>query len=515
MTWGSGGRRSISDHRKLNSRFRSSGSVTVFGIDLLHRSRGRRLLEWQMRLRRRCSSCCLAAAVAAASSVRVLGYTPRPMLASSTSKASMMLQHRAIDVTPTAGRRWQRIPVMSIDGQPQEQSKASKSPARVALFTALACASIMVSYADRSNLATAVIPMSQQFEWTKSFEGTVLSSFFIGYALTQMLGGWLADTYGGRNTLIFGLVAWSAFTIATPLAASMGAAPLIAARIGLGLGEGFAFPSIHAMIAEGVPPAKQSTVVGAVTAASYVGAALAFAASPTLARNYGWESIFYVFGGASLFLGPAWLLFQPTAQHPHQAPTAEEDDEQAAAGLILPRQIDSAAVSTSAAEAPPSPQQQQQLQQQQEGGGLIGELAWYCRRREVQAILLAQFTQSVGMSGLLRGALLALGSALSALTLGGVSVSHLDIAPSRAGLIFGAGNTAGTLAGLVAVPLSGWLVDTFHNWDLVLYMFSLSYVIGAVAWVAWVGGEEIEYPPQIGAGVKGSFAEHNARNTDL
>jgi hypothetical protein len=33
---------------------------------------------------------------------------------------------------------------------------------------------------------------------------------------------------------------------------------------------------------------------------------------------------------------------------------------------------------------------------------------------------------------------------------GGVSASHLDIAPRHAGVVFGVGNTAGTLAGLVA-----------------------------------------------------------------
>eukprot|EP00873_Tetraselmis_striata_P013139 jgi/Tetstr1/433403/TSEL_002398.t1 len=37
--------------------------------------------------------------------------------------------------------------------------------------------------------------------------------------------------------------------------------------------------------------------------------------------------------------------------------------------------------------------------------------------------------------------------------LGRVSVSHLDIAPRNAGLVFGAGNTLATLAGLLAEPL--------------------------------------------------------------
>jgi MFS family permease len=93
--------------------------------------------------------------------------------------------------------------------------------------------------------------------------------------------------YGGRYTLAAGLTAWSVFTLLTPAAAALGSAPLLAVRVALGLGEGFAFPSIHAMISEYVPAQRQATVVGAVTAASYGGAALAFGASPTLAQNYG------------------------------------------------------------------------------------------------------------------------------------------------------------------------------------------------------------------------------------
>jgi Major Facilitator Superfamily len=76
----------------------------------------------------------------------------------------------------------------------QSRSERGKGDAGgVLYFTGLSCATILISYADRSNLATAILPMSQQFDWSKSFEGTVLSAFFLGYALTQMLGGWLAD----------------------------------------------------------------------------------------------------------------------------------------------------------------------------------------------------------------------------------------------------------------------------------------------------------------------------------
>lgn len=53
-------------------------------------------------------------------------------------------------------------------------------------FTALASATILVSYADRGNLASAIVPMGEQFGWSPGFEGVVLSAFFLGYAATQV-----------------------------------------------------------------------------------------------------------------------------------------------------------------------------------------------------------------------------------------------------------------------------------------------------------------------------------------
>lgn len=60
---------------------------------------------------------------------------------------------------------------------------------KTATFTALASASILVSYADRGNLASAIVPMGEEFGWSPGFEGLVLSSFFVGYATTQVSFG--------------------------------------------------------------------------------------------------------------------------------------------------------------------------------------------------------------------------------------------------------------------------------------------------------------------------------------
>lgn len=48
-------------------------------------------------------------------------------------------------------------------------------------------------------MSIAIIPMSHQFGWNSSTAGLVQSSFFWGYALSQLPGGWLAKVFGGRS----------------------------------------------------------------------------------------------------------------------------------------------------------------------------------------------------------------------------------------------------------------------------------------------------------------------------
>ena len=71
-------------------------------------------------------------------------------------------------------------------------------PARYNII-ALAAAAVFICYMDRVIVSIAIIPMSADFGWTPEEQGRVLSSFFIGYLLTQVAGGWLAElaTAGG------------------------------------------------------------------------------------------------------------------------------------------------------------------------------------------------------------------------------------------------------------------------------------------------------------------------------
>ena len=143
------------------------------------------------------------------------------------------------------------------------------------------------------------------------------------------------DRIGGKPVLAAGVALWSLFTALIPPAATAGIAPLLATRVALGACEGVAFPSIHSLVSKHVPSSLQSSAVGIITAASYAGTAIAFYISPILIANFGWPSVFYIFGALGLLWLPIWL--------PMPLPPADR------AAAISSRGSSDAGVSTSSA----------------------------------------------------------------------------------------------------------------------------------------------------------------------
>lgn len=403
---------------------------------------------------------------------------------------------------------------------------------------------IMISYADRSNISVAIIGMARDFQWDKAFEGTVLSAFFGGYATTQLVGGQLADSLGAKWILAGGLSCWSLATALTPLAAASGAGPLLATRLALGLGEGVAFPAVHSAIAKLVPRSQQSSAVALVTAASYAGAGLAFLLVPGIVETYGWQVSFFGFGALALLWLPPWLARAPeTGRSPgvelsasltkNFSKTVEEllplvkTPEVLAIcvaqytngfglyGLLswLPSFF-SEQYGISLAELPALTTVPYVLQAAV--GLAVGGWADRAIARGVPVARLRKGLQTVGMivpaialllaaSPMTKdpntaGLLVDLGLAANALTLGAVSVNHLDIAPRHAGAIFGLGNTFATLAGLVSTPLTGAILDRTGSWEVVFAAITLHYVVGAGVFLFLAGDQPLPEDAREGAG---------------
>lgn len=75
------------------------------------------------------------------------------------------------------------------------------------------------------------------YNWDSETQGWILGSFFYGYILTQIPGGYLSGRFGPKWLLGFGILGTVVFTLLTPVAADLGASYLIAVRALEGIGE--------------------------------------------------------------------------------------------------------------------------------------------------------------------------------------------------------------------------------------------------------------------------------------
>src|ERR1700722_18496439 len=97
---------------------------------------------------------------------------------------------------------------------------AREWPRRYTVVVLFALATALC-YIDRVNISIAIIPLARAKGYDAAAKGVVLSSFFWGYLWLQMLGGWMADGFGGKRVLAAGVAAWSIATFLTPAAASI------------------------------------------------------------------------------------------------------------------------------------------------------------------------------------------------------------------------------------------------------------------------------------------------------
>jgi ACS family sodium-dependent inorganic phosphate cotransporter len=167
---------------------------------------------------------------------------------------------------------------------------------------------VVIGYTDRVNISVASVAMGQQFGWTQTTKGVVLSSFFVGYMLFMIASGWLAIRYGGKRVLTVAVTWWSVFTLLTPLAASISNSAVIAARIGLGLGEAAVFPASIEMLSRWAPAAERTRAIARLHTGIPVGQVVGFLTSGWLVGTYGWQLAFYAFGATGFVWVAVWLV---------------------------------------------------------------------------------------------------------------------------------------------------------------------------------------------------------------
>ncbi|MBS0394356.1 MAG: MFS transporter [Proteobacteria bacterium] len=184
-------------------------------------------------------------------------------------------------------------------------------------LVALAVLAMFLAYTDRVNIAVAAVAMRAELHFSQSTKGLVLSAFYVGYLLFQVAGGVLARRFGGKRVLAGAVAWWSLFTLLTPLAAAGSVALLLAARVGLGLGEAVLMPASYELFGRWVPAAERGRSIGRFLGGIPLGQIVGFATTGWLTARYGWPASFYVFGVLGLVWAAAWSV------HVHDDPASD------------------------------------------------------------------------------------------------------------------------------------------------------------------------------------------------
>ncbi|MEM8496395.1 MAG: ACS family MFS transporter [Pseudomonadota bacterium] len=409
--------------------------------------------------------------------------------------------------------------------------------ARVVFLTFLA---VFVCYIDRVNISVAIIPMAEDLNWDLQTQGLVLSSFALGYITLQIVGGRLADRYGGKAVLGIGVLVWSFFTIVTPPAAALGLTALLMVRILMGMGEAVTFPAFYSLYSKWIPLSERARAVGFSNSAIPVGTAFALIVTPIIVQQLGWQWAFYLFGSVGFFWYVFWHRMVTATPQEHPAITAEE----------LTHIESSIDINTSE----PSPHWTTFLRHRAVwaiavahfcnnwslyvlltwlptfvnkglgvdfasvgwvsmiphvtsfiGLNLAGNIADRLIKSGMPVIRVRKIMMTIGFGAItcalsvvgyaesawLAIGIMATGNFFAAAVTGGFSVNHMDIAPRHAGTLMGITNTAGTIPGIVAVYISGMILGATGSWTLVFQTAAGITFFGLIFFLLFARGEKI------------------------
>lgn len=412
-------------------------------------------------------------------------------------------------------------------------------------------------YTLRVNLSVAIVAMTKtypiigengtvhykrDFDWDSKQKGNILSSFFYGYILTPLFGGWLGAKIGGARVFGFGVLVTAVLSVLTPLAVSFGSYVLIAVRVIEGVFEGVTYPCIHAVWACWAPPQERTRLASFGFSGSFFGTVIAFPTCGFFANKLGWPSTFYIPGALAL----AWCLtwFICVKDDPEKDPWITENElkylkdtlgdvkntkivhpwkkfftSMPVWAIVCAHFCENWGFYTMLTQLPTF--MNDTLDFDIQAAGFLSALPYLVmsvtlqiagvfvdmlRKRRVftttqvrkifncgaflsQSIFmtLAAFSETAFLSVLF----ITLAVGLGAFSWAAFSVNHLDIAPQHASVLMGFSNTFATVSGILSPSVAGYIVQnkTKAEWRMVFFISSLIYLFGAIFYGIFASGE--------------------------
>ncbi|CAF3712782.1 unnamed protein product [Rotaria sp. Silwood1] len=410
----------------------------------------------------------------------------------------------------------------------------------------------LISFGIRCNMGVSVVAMTHneteklsngtvrliklaQFDWTPGIIGIVDSSFFWGYLVTQVPGGYLAAKFPANHVFGFALGISSFLNLFIPFAAKIHYGFVMILRILQGLVEGVTYPAAHGIWRWWAPPLERSTLATISFTGSYAGAVLGIPLSGILTEYLNWQIAFYFYGIIGIIWSIYWWHF--SYERPAIHPKISESER-----IYIEESIgESSSIANKTWVKPPwrsfftsmpvwaiivanfcrswsfylliNSQAEYFREALDYNVGkdpflaalphltmscivpFAGKLADYLRANYLSTTIVRKI-MNCGAIGALTIAVGFSGFAIS-----GFNVNHLDIAPRYASILMGISNGVGTLAGMLCPVAVEFLTKQGKRdeWAHVFLIASLIHFGGVIFYGMFASGEKqiwAEPPPQ-------------------
>ncbi|NXS76549.1 VGLU3 protein, partial [Pandion haliaetus] len=422
-----------------------------------------------------------------------------------------------------------------------------------------------ISFGIRCNLGVAIVEMvnnntvyvngkpelqKAQFNWDPETVGLIHGSFFWGYIMTQIPGGFISNKLAANRVFGAAIFLTSTLNMFIPSAARVHYGCVMFVRILQGLVEGVTYPACHGMWSKWAPPLERSRLATTSFCGSYAGAVVAMPLAGVLVQYIGWSSVFYIYGMFGIVWYMFWLLHAYESPAAHPTITNEEK-------IYIETSIGEGASLASASKFS-TPWKRfftsmpvyaiivanfcrswtfylllisQPAYFEEVFGfaiskvGLLsavphmvmtiivpigGQLADFLRSRKILTTTTVRKVMNCGGFGMEATLLLVVGYShtkgvaisflvlavgFSGFAISGFNVNHLDIAPRYASILMGISNGVGTLSGMVCPLIVGAMTKhkTREEWQNVFLIAALVHYSGVIFYAIFASGEKQEW----------------------
>uniref|UniRef100_A0A673HRF1 Vesicular glutamate transporter 2.2-like n=1 Tax=Sinocyclocheilus rhinocerous TaxID=307959 RepID=A0A673HRF1_9TELE len=387
-----------------------------------------------------------------------------------------------------------------------------------------------ISFGIRCNLGVAIVGMvnnstvhrggkiiiteKAKFNWDPETVGMIHGSFFWGYIVTQIPGGYICSRLAANRVFGAAILLTSILNMFIPSAARVHYGCVMFVRILQGLVEGVTYPACHGIWSKWAPPLERSRLATTSFCGSYAGAVVAMPLAGILVQYSGWSSVFYIYGSFGIVWYMFWILvsYESPADHPtitDEERTYIEESIGESAKLLGANEVHilcpflrykNAVLRVGMVSALPH---------------LVmtiivpigGQLADFLRSKNILSTTTVRKIMNCGGFGMEATLLLVVGFShskgvaisflvlavgFSGFAISGFNVNHLDIAPRYASILMGISNGVGTLSGMVCPLIVGAMTKnkTREEWQNVFLIASLVHYGGVVFYGIFASGEK-------------------------